>query len=81
MVQEVVLSVMAWGTTLRSLLVGSIRPGVERGQGLMEYAILIGAIALVAGTFLVAGGGDTFGFNTFVAEVRNCVTLAANCGD
>jgi hypothetical protein len=54
---------------------GRLRP--ERGQGLTEYAILLGAIALVAGAAFLT---FDFGFNEFRQDIRDCITFNANCG-
>jgi hypothetical protein len=49
----------------------------ERGQGLTEYAILLGAIALVAGAAFLS---FDFGFNEFKQDIKDCITFNNQCG-
>jgi hypothetical protein len=50
----------------------------ERGQGIMEYAILLGGIALVAGVALLAL--DFGGVGGFVDTIQNCIDFnTAGC--
>jgi hypothetical protein len=64
-------------TTVVESLLGRVF-GRERGQGLTEYAILIGAIAFVAAFVFV---GFDFGFDDLAAEIQNCITFDEDCGD
>lgn len=79
MVSNILLSAYAWATTRMAML------REERGQDIMEYAVIAGAIALVAAFVLfspLGGFGGTIGdavddFGTTIAE---CVAFDANCG-
>lgn len=50
----------------------------ERGQGIMEYSILVGGIALVAASvFLFAGGG--LNFTGMRDGIQNCINFSPSC--
>ena len=50
----------------------------DRGQGIMEYAILLGGIALVAGVALIALDFGSVG--GFVDTIQNCIDFdTAGC--
>ena len=70
MVSNIVLSAAAWASSLRSSFVQRLRE--ESGQDLMEYAVLAGAIAIVAGGALFAAGFD---FTTFTDKVSGCLSF------
>jgi hypothetical protein len=55
----------------------------ERGQDILEYAVLAGGIALVLGFVLFAAGGNFLfeGFTTFAEEVEACITFSTDCGN
>ena len=75
MVSNIVLSVMAWGSTLRTAFMTRLRE--ENGQDVLEYAVLVGAIAIVAGAALYA---SPLSFGTFVNKIQACVSFdGANC--
>jgi hypothetical protein len=50
----------------------------ERGQGIMEYSILLGAIALIAAIALFAAGG--LNFTRMRTEIQACIDFANSCG-
>lgn len=67
MVSNTVLSVLSWVVAIRSTIARS-----ERGQGIMEYSILLGGIALVAAlTLLVTGNG--LDFAGFRDRIQACI--------
>jgi hypothetical protein len=49
----------------------------ELGQGIMEYAILLGAIALVAAVGLYAADFD---FTDMRTEIQDCISFDDQCG-
>ncbi len=54
----------------------------ERGQDLMEYAILTGLVAVVAAgafaaVFLAVGANP---FDTMATKIKDCVTFSTSCG-
>jgi hypothetical protein len=58
---------------------GAVFPALrdDRAQGIMEYAILIGGIALIAGVALLGTGGLDFG--DFIDRIQDCVSFDADC--
>jgi Flp pilus assembly pilin Flp len=69
---NIVLSAAAWASALRvtiiEALVGALKE--ERGQGILEYAVLVGAIVIV-----FAGAIYAFGFDldtTFLQTIQDC---------
>jgi hypothetical protein len=62
---------------------GGARGGLRRaltdhiGQGIMEYAVLLGAIALIAALALY---GADFDFTAMVTEIQDCISFDSNCG-
>jgi Flp pilus assembly pilin Flp len=74
-INSIVLSVAAWASSLRSSFVERLKE--ESGQDLMEYAVLAGAIAIVAGGALFAAG---FNFTPFTTKVGACISFdTTNC--
>ena len=67
---------MLRASVLISKALGRLRSD-ERGQGITEYAILLGAIALVAGAAFLS---FDFGFNELKQDIKDCITFNANCG-
>jgi len=68
----------AWADTLGSRAVQSLRD--ERGQGIMEYGILIGGFAIVAGAaFTLGAPGLRTAISTFFSNIGNCITFSGNC--
>ncbi len=82
MINTVMLSAMTWVTSTVGSLVARIKE--ERGQDIMEYAVLAGAIALVAGFVLIGGtvaGIDIAGaVEDFGVEVTECIGIQDGCG-
>jgi hypothetical protein len=48
----------------------------DRGQGIMEYSILLGAIALIAAVALFATGGLSFA--NMRNSIQDCINFDAN---
>ena len=70
MVNNIILSGMAWAATIRESIIQRHRE--QRGQDMMEYAVLVGAIAVVAGAaFYLAG----FDFKPFTDKVQACISF------
>ena len=74
MVSNMILSAAAWASSLRNSLVERLRE--ESGQDLLEYAVLTGAIALVAAAALLGTGW--LSFTDFKASIQNCVSFGAS---
>jgi hypothetical protein len=49
----------------------------EGGQGIMEYSILLGAIAIIGAVALYAANFD---FGTMTAEIQDCISFESTCG-
>jgi hypothetical protein len=69
MVHEAILSATAWLFAARERALDALRN--ERGQGLMEYAILLGAIAITAGVALYVT--NAFDFTDFANTIQGCL--------
>jgi hypothetical protein len=65
-----------WLADARAAVVRRI--SAQAGQGIMEYAILLGGIALVAGAVFYA---FDFNFDDFATEIEACVTFDSTCGE
>ena len=76
MVNSIILSGMAWASSLKSAIASRI--GDEHGQDLLEYAILGGAIAMVAAVALYATG-DWMNLNTFKSKIGDCLSFSNTC--
>ena len=77
MVSNIILSAYTWVVARMEAF------KEERGQDIMEYAVLAGGIALVLGFVLFLGDGfflDT-GFQTFADEIEECIQFDAGCGN
>ncbi len=71
-VNSIVLSAMSWASSLKNAVGTRLRE--EAGQDLIEYAMLVGFIAVAAAAaFLVAGIPDAL--TTFAENVAECVSL------
>ena len=80
MVSTVVLSIAVWAVSLRSTIMESLRS--ERGQGLVEYAVLIGAIGIVfAGALYFALPDFEDAVDSFVLDIQDCFYMEEACGD
>jgi Flp pilus assembly pilin Flp len=78
MVSNIMLSVMALVSNTVGYAIAKIKE--ERGQDLLEYAVLAGAIAIVAGGALFAAGID---FTNFTDKIVDCINFNADdlCND
>jgi len=76
LVSNIILSVYAWAAARIEMF------KEERGQDILEYAVLAGGIALVLGFVLFAAGGNFLfdGMQTFADEIQACVTFSTDCG-
>ena len=73
---NIMLSAAAWVTTLRSTITSRIAD--ERGQDLIEYAVLVGAIGVVAfAAFAALPLGVSF--TAMGTRISDCVTFNAAC--
>lgn len=73
MVSNVILSAYAWAQAL----IVSFKE--ERGQDIMEYAVIAGVIALTAAVVLFALDWNGV-FNDFFTVVGDCIAFADTCG-
>jgi hypothetical protein len=73
---NIILSVMAWTTNTVGYFVAKLKE--ERGQDILEYAILAGGIAILLGAavFLIDPGV----FTNFASEVQACIGFDPSCG-
>jgi hypothetical protein len=76
MIYERLLLVAIWAMGARTKAAAALRR--EGGQGIMEYAILLGGIALVAGLAFYAAGG--FDFGDMTDEIQSCISFENDCG-
>ena len=74
---NIMLSAMAWVTNTVGYAFAKIKE--ERGQDLLEYAVLVGAIALVAGGALFFILDDSGAFEDFAEMIGNCVSFQETC--
>jgi Flp pilus assembly pilin Flp len=86
-VSNIVLSTYTWALALRDSATNAVRSGVaamerEDGQDIIEYAVLVGGIALVAmAALLILGPSGTDIFNTMGDKITACITFdTSNCG-
>jgi hypothetical protein len=49
----------------------------QRGQGIMEYSILLGAIALIAALALYTADFD---FGNMTGQIQDCINFDPDCG-
>jgi Flp pilus assembly pilin Flp len=76
-VSNIVLSTYTWAVNLRDSVFNALKP--EDGQDLVEYAILVGGIAAVAGFALFATPlGDVFA--GFRDAITACIQWDDTCG-
>lgn len=78
MINTVMLSVMAFVQNSIVFTVRKLRD--ERGQDILEYAVLAGAIALVAGGALFFFIDDGV-WDTFTEKIGGCLTFDADVCD
>jgi hypothetical protein len=75
MINEGFLAMAVWVMTTRTRLIQAVRE--QAGQGIMEYSILLGAIALIAAVALYAADFD---FGDMTAEIQDCISFDDTCG-
>ncbi len=79
MVNDIMLSAMAWASSLKNAVATRIHE--ERGQDLLEYAVLAGAVGIVAAIALIgAGAAGWLNFASFKNKIANCVSFSNTCG-
>ncbi len=76
MVTNMMLEAAAWVTALTDSITQRLKD--ERGQDLLEYAVLGGAVALVAAVAIVASPIRS-DLQSFVTKVGNCISLSNTC--
>lgn len=77
MVTNIGLSVMAWVSALRGTIAEKMHDD-ERGQDLIEYAVLVGAIGVAAAVALFALQPEVF--NGFRDTIQSCLKFEKdNC--
>ncbi len=72
---NIVLAAAVWVTNVRGSISGRITS--ERGQGIMEYGILLGGIALLGAVAAVALGGISF--SGFTTAMQDCLGFSDGC--
>lgn len=72
MINNAILSAMAWVADVRSTVAGARR--TERGQGLTEYAVLVGAIVLIAAAAFAL---TPISLNDFRKTIQGCLDFEA----
>jgi Flp pilus assembly pilin Flp len=75
-VTNMMLEAAAWVTALTDSITQRLKD--ERGQDLLEYAVLGGAVALVAAVAIVASPIRS-DLQSFVTKVGNCISLSNTC--
>ena len=81
MVNSIILSGMAWASSLKDAIVNHHRD--EGGQDMMEYAVIVGAIALTVAGVISFGGASFFvdAINNFRDQVAGCLYFDGDaCG-
>ena len=74
MVNSIILSGMAWASSLKNAVLSHIQD--ERGQDFVEYAVLAGAISLVGAAAVLFWGSDIkTSFEGFASKVNGCLGL------
>ena len=71
MVSNISLSVMAWASALRSTFIEGIKN--EEGQGILEYVVLVGFIAIAAFVAFQTSIADTFAIGDFADKIAGCL--------
>ncbi len=77
MVNDIMLSAMAWASSLRTIAVQRLRD--ERGQDLLEYAVLGGGIALALGALFLVGNPLKGPIDSFFVKMGQCISLDQKC--
>ena len=78
MVNSIILSGVAWASSLKDAIVSQLKE--ERGQDLIEYAVLAGAIGMAAAIAFIAGPNFQDIAARFADKVGGCITLdGATC--
>jgi hypothetical protein len=75
MISERMMLMAVWLIDARARVTRAISG--QAGQGIMEYAILLGGIALVAGAAFYA---FNFDFDTMTDEIQSCINFENDCG-
>ena len=76
MVNNIVLSGMAWVSSIKNGITERISE--ESGQDLLEYAVLVGFIAVaLAAAFILLPLGTSM--NTFATKIGQCISFNNAC--
>jgi hypothetical protein len=79
LVNSIILTGMAWASSLKNAIAS--RVSEERGQDLIEYAVLVGGIGLVAAIALIgAGASGWLDFGSFKTKIQDCVSFSSGAG-
>ena len=74
MVNSIILSGMAWATSLKNAILSHVAD--ERGQDLIEYAALAGFISLAGAIAIAFYGSDIRdSLHTFATKVSGCLAF------
>ncbi|MBI5284370.1 MAG: hypothetical protein HY874_04670 [Chloroflexi bacterium] len=73
---SIILSGMAWASSIKDAITTRIRE--ERGQDLVEYAVLVGFIGVALAAFFLIAGNEIQWAN-FRNKINDCVTFDAVC--
>ena len=80
MLTRVSLAIAGWVSERWLVLAGA--PHRERGQDLVEYAVLIGGIGVALAAALIAWGPGSGMLDWFVYKVGGCISLQDwSCGE
>jgi Flp pilus assembly pilin Flp len=74
-VNNIILSGMAWVSSIKDAIAERISE--ERGQDLIEYAVLAGGIGIALFIVFLAAPGLGASFTTFKNKIAACVTFNA----
>lgn len=75
MVNNILLSGIAWVASIKNAITQRISE--EGGQDLIEYAVLVGGIGIVAALAFLALPID---FSTMKNKISDCVSFKNSCG-
>lgn len=79
---SIILSGMAWATSLKDAVMHWVRE--EAGQDIVEYAVIVGGIGILAAVALIATDGGawlTDAFDSAKTQIADCIQFNATCGN
>ena len=74
MVNSIILSGMAWASSLKDAIASHLKD--EGGQDMIEYAVIVGAIAVAAAAIFFA----PIDFGAFRNKMTACINFESSCG-